>query len=320
MMRSVEQDFAPDAAFWVARMDSGQWSAPDEAGLTAWIGEDPARHADLLRTQAAWLAATADPAETAAPEIDEAPPLWERRRLLAACVAGTIALAGGAYMLPRAEDYATNVGEIRRIPLTDGSVVIINSASELSVNLRSSLREIELAKGEAWFDVAKDPTRPFVVMAGNVRAQAVGTAFSVRRRDDGVEVNVTEGVVQTSSLDHQDKPLRLAAGSRVLISRHAVIYLEGGDGATNENALAWRSGLINLSGTNLAQAASEFNRYNVVQIVITDPRIANVEMAGIFRVSDPHGFVAAVRNTLDIRVDESNPGEIRLEAIGNGAN
>jgi transmembrane sensor len=148
----------------------------------------------------------------------------------------------------------------------------------------------------------------------------VGTAFSVRRREDGVEVNVTEGVVQTSSLDHPDKPLRLVAGSRVLITPHAVTYLEGGNGATNENALAWRSGLINLSGSDLAQAASEFNRYNVVQIVVTDPRIARVEMAGIFRVSDPRGFVAAVRSTLDIRVDESNPGEIRLEPIANGVN
>ncbi|MFX8562013.1 FecR domain-containing protein, partial [Acinetobacter baumannii] len=83
----------------------------------------------------------------------------------------------------RGTAYATKVGEIRRVPLVDGSVMTINSGTELQVRIAKRAREVELAQGEACFEVAKDAHRPFVVAAGKVRAKAIGTAFSVRMRD-----------------------------------------------------------------------------------------------------------------------------------------
>jgi transmembrane sensor len=89
----------------------------------------------------------------------------------------------------------------------------INSASELTVRMAKGSREIEIAQGEAWFDVAKDASRPFIVTAGKVRARAVGTAFSVRRRETGVEVLVTEGVVESWSEEDVSLRLKLEAGN-----------------------------------------------------------------------------------------------------------
>ncbi|MBB3953783.1 FecR family protein [Novosphingobium sediminicola] len=304
----------PDAAYWAARMDSGEWSAQDEAALRQWLGDDKARHAELLETQACWM--MLDQAEPVAETLPS--PLWRRRRFLAAAAAGVAAMVGAARFWPRGQSFATRTGEIRRVPLNDGSVMMINSGSELAVEMSAHARNIELARGEAWFQVAKDATRPFVVAAGDVRAKAVGTAFAVRLREGGVEVNVTEGVVQTWGMGHDSAPTRLTAGERVLVTQNAVVFLDrGGDGST-EQALAWRNGMIDLSGHTLAEAAAEFNRYNTLQIVVNDPRVAGERMAGIFRIDDPRGFIAALRDGFALQVDNSQPGEVRITAKENG--
>jgi transmembrane sensor len=302
----------PDAAYWVARMDRGEWNQQDEAALARWLGEDAARHAQLLQTQALWMSLDRQEAQSA--QL----PLWQRRGVLAAAASLGALMVGGAWRFwPRQQDYNTKIGEIRRVPLNDGSVVMINSGSELAVRMGQSEREVQLTQGEAWFAVAKDPSRPFIVNAGEVQARAVGTAFSVRRHSDSVEVGVTEGVVEAQAQHGQGAPVRLVAGERVLISATSVVYLQSGSAASLDNALAWRNGLINLSGVTLAEAANEFNRYNKVQIYVRDPHIASEQMVGIFRVDDPHGFINAVRATMRIRVDESMRDQIIITSMGN---
>src|SRR3546814_2061558 len=99
-------------------------------------------------------------------------------------------------MLLGGTSYATSVGEIRRVPLADGSIAAINTASAIDVKLDDAARHVRVVEGEAWFQVARDKQRPFVVAAGRARVRAVGTAFSVRRRAGGADVLVTEGEVE----------------------------------------------------------------------------------------------------------------------------
>ena len=200
------------AAAWVARMDDpATWTAADEAALQAWLAADPRRHGLLLQVQAAWeLPGTVTPpaeaeAVNGAPDDDAIEPAkdrgtWARRGVLGGLVAAGIAGAAATRLvLANGAQYVTRLGEIRRVPLDDGSVMTINSDTTLKVNLGRHAREVELDQGEAWFEVAKDAQRPFVVASGPVRAQAIGTAFSVRKREEGVEILVTEGVVETWS-------------------------------------------------------------------------------------------------------------------------
>ncbi|MFX9035000.1 hypothetical protein ABTN36_18505, partial [Acinetobacter baumannii] len=86
--------------------------------------------------------------------------------------------------------------------------------------------------------------------AGKVRAKAIGTAFSVRKRDNGVEVLVTEGVVETWSDDDEAQRVRLTAGQRALINDHAIVHYESSKASSVDRALAWRSGMIDLNGTS----------------------------------------------------------------------
>ena len=296
------------AARFVARMDGDNWGEADEAELQHWLDGGPGRDGMLLQAHAAWIAATPEPVEE--PEV--APAFWRRRGFLGAMAASVAAVVGGARWMDARSSFATKLGEIRRVPLADGSVMTINSASELTVRMAKGSREIEIAQGEAWFDVAKDASRPFIVTAGKVRARAVGTAFSVRRRETGVEVLVTEGVVESWSEEDASLRLKLEAGERALLSDTAVVHHESDRASAVDRSLAWRSGMIDLNGTSLSEAADEFNRYNQRQIIIADPAVADEQFDGLFRINDPQGFAEAVKASLNVGIDESDSRVIRL--------
>lgn len=321
MIANPHQTDADAAASWVARMDSGAWSDADEAELQRWLAQDPRRHGLLLRTHALWQTPEIAPQEAPSQQIEadddvftERPSLWRRRGVLGGLVAASAAGVVGALLFPgRGVAYVTKVGEIRRVPLVDGSVMTINSGSTLQVRMAKRAREVELAEGEAWFEVAKDAARPFVVAAGKVRAQAVGTAFSVRKRDNGVEVLVTEGVVETWSDEDETQRVRLGAGQSALINEHAIVHYEATKASSVDRALAWRGGMIDLNGTSLADAAEEFNRYNERQIVISDPDAAGERFDGLFRINDPEAFAEAVRDVLGLAVNVEDPRFIRIQ-------
>lgn len=298
-------------------MDSGNWSEADEAALQGWLAADPRRHGLLLQTQAAWML----PDALQEPEAVEVPPAandtrgkWMRRGVLggmvAASAAAIVTFRGG---FSRDAEFVTRVGEIRRVPLDDGSIMTINSGSEIKVSLSRRAREIELLQGEAWFDVAKDAERPFIVASGPVRARAVGTAFSVRKREEGVEVLVTEGVVETWSDADASRRLTVVAGERAMVKERTLVHYREGDNTPVDRALAWRNGMIDLNGTTLREAADEFNRYNQRQIVIADPEIAGEQFDGLFKLDDPDGFVQTLKVTLPVAIDTSDPGTIRIE-------
>lgn len=297
------------AAMWVARMDSGDWQQSDEAELQAWLASDRARHGLLLRTQAAWLAL--DPESDADENARSGSgPDKHRRWFLAAFGGMAAATVGGLLWFNAGASYRTEIGEIRRISLADGSVVAINTASMIEVRLEKQDRRVELKRGEAWFQIAKDRSRPFVVRAGNVNVVAVGTAFSVRRLQHGAEILVTEGVVETWGAG--GARVRLAEGERAFVGDAATVRRHAHASSSIDRALAWRTGKIDLLGDTLDTAIGEFNRYNARKLVLGDPKLAGEQLDGVFRIDDVEGFARAVGSTLDVPVDASSADEIRI--------
>jgi transmembrane sensor len=211
------------------------------------------------------------------------------------------------------QHYTTLLGEVRNIPLADGSVTAINTETEVGVALTPQLRRLVVAKGEAWFQVAKDPSRPFVVEAGDARVEALGTAFSVRRRDDGAEVLVTDGAVEVWTVGAEDRRIRLDAGSKAFLTQGQPPQAVKAE-TQIANALAWRSGQIALYGETLADAAAEFNRYNARKIVIADPELASEKVVGQFGAYDPEGFARAAAGMLGAHVVVEGPS-LRLYRV-----
>jgi transmembrane sensor len=235
-----------------------------------------------------------------------------------ALAGGASAVAAGAvgvfFMVPRDERFATTLGEVRRVKLPDGSTATINTDSDVVVSMNAKVRKLTLAKGEAWFKVMKDTGRPFVVEAGDFRVRAVGTAFSVRRRDEGADVVVSEGVVEAWTVGREASRTRVGAGNRVFLSDKEASAVAPVAGSI-EDALAWRNGQIDLHGETLAEAAAEFNRYNARKIVIADQGLASEKVVGRFSTDEPETFVRAVAGAVGARV-AADDGSLRLYRAG----
>jgi transmembrane sensor len=214
-------------------------------------------------------------------------------------------------MMARGQAYVTQLGEIRRVPLGDGSVMTINSDTELKVHLARHMRQIELAQGEAWFEVAKDAERPFVVASGNARPRGGHCFLGPQTRRRGGSAG--DGRHRRNMVRCRRRPARVVAGERALISERAVVHYQASETASVDRALAWRNGMIDLNGTTLRDAAEEFNRYNQCQIVIADPNVAAEQFDGLFRISDPEGFAEALKTSLGVSVNTSEPNVIRIE-------
>ena len=295
-----------EAADWAARVDGRELDADQHPELQVWLAGDARRAGAFLRAQAA--ISFLDRGRALAGVDQAIEPKSPSRRGLLTGVGGALAasLAGGAvFLTSRHQRLDTQLGEIRRVPLADGSLVAINTTTALDVTMKPKSRQILLRRGEAWFQVAKDADRPFVVSAGLVRVRAVGTAFSVRRDGDGVNVMVTEGVVETWVEGQAGPRQRLAAGNRIqLVGYTAPVVAESP--SEIERSLAWRNGEIALDGESLGDAAGQFNRYNSRQIVIDDADLARERFVGLFRTNEPESFAAAVAATIGATVSEDD--------------
>ncbi|WP_313010821.1 FecR family protein [Brevundimonas sp.] len=292
MSRETSSEIDASAAKWAAQLDAGSMRPSDHVALEDWLEGDSRRQGALWRARAV-LALMVEPLETV---VDRATARPDRRLLLGG-LGLAAAVAVGVVLAPvmSGQRYRTLVGEIRRVPLADGSMAAINTDTTLDVRFQKTERAVKLDRGEAWFQVAKDRARPFVVAAGDIRVQAVGTAFSVRRKSAGAEVRVTEGVVEVwSDKGASRQRRRVVAGEQVFVSDAAGASSPVKRPLEMDRALSWREGQIVLDGDTIAAAAAEFNRYNTRKIVIVDPDLEGRTVVGWFRTNEPESFAEAV--------------------------
>jgi transmembrane sensor len=321
-----------DATRWIAQRETGPWDQRNAAEFEAWLAGSVSHRAAYYRLNAAWQeagrlkalnAGAGGASATVAGANKRSPTALERLRPFA--WAASLLLAVGAALfvsrdaLFQLNRYSTVVGGLEAVPMSDGSRITLNTDSQLRISLSERERRIDLERGEAFFEVARDPNRPFVVQAGNQRVIAVGTQFSVRREGDDVRVVVTEGTVRmepdgagegvrVTAAGAEAKPgiadvLLLAAGS-VARAEHDAVLVQKKSIAEIEQSLSWRSGLLTFRDTPLANAVAEFNRYNTRKIVIEDPSIAAIEVGGVFRSTNLDPFVHLIEEAFPIRVSE----------------
>ncbi len=318
------------AAEWLARREFGAWADDDEAALQAWLGAETAHRVAFLRLQAAWsesdrLQALAAGWRQAGPpprgywttpageriELARREPTRSARlpRIAAAAVlviACTLATGLGwrSYNRVDSAQYRTALGATSILPLADGSQATLASDSRIDVRLSRQQRHVALEQGEAFFSVAKDRDRPFVVAAGDHDVVAVGTRFSVRRDGSDLRVVVTEGTVRLESRGATRPAALLPAGSIALV-RHDDVLVRSVPLEDAEHLLDWRQGLLAFRDTTLSEAAAEFNRYNARKLVIGDAEAGALRIGGSFRADNATAFVRLLEQGFPVRADAS---------------
>ena len=275
-----------EAAVWLARLHDERGTAVRSA-LDAWLAEDAAHDAAFARASEVW-AILPRAASSREDEAEIRPTAARFRAPLVAAIAACLSLLVGLgvlwWSLASAGGYATRLGEQKVATLKDGSRIALNTDTRVDVHFDADRRRIELDQGEAMFEVAHDAARPFVVIAGDTRVQAIGTVFTVRRTRDDVVVTLIKGKVAVSHERSRNKggtdtPLVLRPGEKLIepVEGPSRIELE-----SVETATAWRRGQTVFQDTPLGTAVSELNRYGGPPIVIDDPRLAALPVSGVF--------------------------------------
>lgn len=299
MAGAEPEDIDAVAAEWAVRAEQQAGEAGFSAELEAWLAGDPRRAGALLRARA--MLSYLDQGGGALRVTQNQGSVWPRRAVVMGGLGALAAVAAAATVVllgPSSASLSTGAGEVEEIRLADGSLVLLNARSQVSSRQGRERREVVLDRGEAFFSVAKDPRRPFVVEAGDVRVMAVGTAFSVRRTLAGAEVLVAEGQVEMWRLG-QEARWRVSAGQKASGQPGAGVRVAPGEVAMD---LAWRSGEIVLYGQALEEAVSQFNRRNRLQIRVEGADLADDRVVGRFDADDPEGFARAAALTLGAQV------------------
>jgi transmembrane sensor len=288
------------------------WSEADEAALNAWLEDDIANRVAYWRLKAAWGRAD----RLAALRRDKTPAPTESkipsRVLKIAAGVALIAISGavGHFWLHNAQTpqdavYATAVGESKTIALTDGSEIELNTDTAIGFHSAGTEKVVTLLKGEAYFQIKHDPNRLFVIKAGGHRITDIGTKFRVRRDAARLEVSLLEGEVRFDSADGRVKSLSMKPGDVVIATAHSAAVMRQPKREIADS-LGWRSGMIVFRHTTLAEAASEFNRYNANKIVIGDKASARLTINGTFETNDIAAFADAAHAVFGLHVDTRN--------------
>lgn len=333
--RVVRPETAQEQACrWIARIDAGELDAQSRAELRAWLAKDP-RHASLLDTHALlWSAASrADFPERPLSARTPSEGRSSRPRRLAVSLAGvasvaavTVALWAHLALLPEPQPHvhqavvSTALGQHELVTLRDSSRMHLNTASAVRVEFGRQQRRVVLERGEGFFDVAKDASRPFEVIAGTSVIRAIGTRFTVQRLDDRrVEVTVFEGIVEVlRSLESTGlkgegvsmlrQPLRLAAGQHALDTGDQVVIKTLAP-ETLSQRLAWQEGRIVFDATPLLAAVEQVNRFTDRPIRLADPALQSVKVSGSFSTREIPVFLRSLEQGFNLNVEQ------RAEAV-----
>jgi transmembrane sensor len=218
--------------------------------------------------------------------------------------------------------YATATGEQRVLVLDDGTRVTMNTGTQIAVNYRADRRIVRLIRGQALFDVAHNPSRPFSVIAADRQVTALGTVFEVRLDRGRLQVTLVRGRVMVAQEAAGGQPTPspstfLNPGQQFVVALNAAPSVARVD---VEKQLLWRQSLVEFNDVPIAQAVAELNRYSLRPIVIADPRAGTMRISGVFRTGDPAAFSDLVGAMLPISANENGRGEIELRSSSAQAN
>ena len=313
------------AADWAARLDARPLTPAEQAELDAWLAGDPRCLGAFARARAVLVRLTPQRRVRPASAVSRRALLWTGGGAIAAGVAGLAAVCAHQPRVRR-RLLESSLGEIRHIPLEDGSHVTLNTDSALSIEFGATRRLVRLLRGEAYFEVAKAPDRPFIVMGPFAQVRTVGTAYNVRLHDARtMKVEVTSGRVALESppspllqslqamtggwpaATEDLSPVLMDAGHRATLrlpadSDKMLISVEAVAQDALARTLAWRDGQLAFEGESLAQAAAEFARYTPRHLVVADPALAGRHISGLFAATDPEGFARAAALSFDAQV------------------
>jgi transmembrane sensor len=302
-VKAVASEIDLRASAWIERRDRGNWSEEDESDLTVWLDENPANRITFWRMEAAWrrterLAAL----RSTMPNRTKGALFF---RIAAATVLISVTAGSIWYYVsqPVSVTYTTSIGGHETVMLADGSHIELNTDTAIRLSDTIASRKIWLEKGEAFFEITHDATRPLTVFVGSRRITDLGTSFVIRRDQNNLEVSVIEGRVSVGDDIQKSKPLYLTRGDSVIASENR-LFVTRKSPLELSNELGWRQGVIVFDNTSLADAAEQVSRYNAAKVTIAGKKLGQMTITGSVSATDPQEFLRMVRVAFGLRTEK----------------
>lgn len=320
---------------WMVCLQSGEESAADRRRFEFWALDNPTHREEFERFSEIWNNLDLIKPFIAV-EIGQAEAFWYANRSARFSTIrqslprwGTVPIVVGALVAlmvltpwlrekvgTTENHYQTTKGEQQSLTLADGSEIMMNTDTKLSVRLSDTERMVELQQGEALFTVTHDEKRPFEVRAANGTIHDLGTQFIIYKSHEQVNVSVLEGIVEVGLKENRSilpipRPRTVKQGQHVWFTADGrVSSVESFDPQT---ARAWTEGQLIFESLPLEQVLKEVGRYRSGEIRLLDQSLAEIPVSGIFNIHDLESFLQALQDTLPVRATHINPHLVIVE-------
>ncbi|WP_430425519.1 FecR family protein [Phenylobacterium sp.] len=304
-----------DAAAWVVRLEAGDLTDAEAVAFDGWLSAGPenalAFDAALSVSQAYAAAGEAVTRELGARRSP--PPAYGRRAVMGvgamAAAAALAVVIAPQFATADTQTYVTAKGERRTVQLADGSTIDLNGGTRLTVTLDRDARRVSLDQGQAVFDVAHAPDRPFTIAAGDRTVRVVGTQFDVRRLEGKLSVTVARGAVEVRPAQGAPgRAYRLHPGQRLDHREGATIAQIAP--ATAEEVLGWRQGRMVYREQPLSEVVADLNQQFATPIRIEDPALARTPISGVLVMDDQAAVIQRLALLVPIRAVRSDAGVV----------
>lgn len=302
-----------DAADWLMRLqDADGAGEADWIEFDAWLNASPDHAAAYDQALSVWsdLGAMAPELKAAAAPVPLPMRVRPSRRLIgwgvAAAAAAILAVAVMPMAINPTQTYETGRGQIRTVALSDGSTIHMNAASKISVRMTGSQRQVAMNDAQAVFDVAKDPTRPFLITVGDRTVRVVGTEFDVSHRGDTLAVTVRRGIVEVRP------DAASAAGAVRLVHGQRLEHAVGGGSRVSavnpDEAFAWRAGRLIYRDRPLVEVVAELNRQFDRDIRLADATTGRQRVSGVLVLDNEKAVIERLSLLAPVSVSSADAG------------
>ncbi|MCV6605649.1 MAG: FecR family protein [Porticoccaceae bacterium] len=330
---SEQNRIREQASLWLARLDGENTNHNLHREFEQWLQEDSRHRSVFKELSGVWskmdilalFQPLLEPEENTPSKPEQNTTHNNKRLWLGLATAATLLVTAVILAFPlwqsqkEPQMYATAVGEQIEVVLSDNSTVSLNTNSVVEVSYSDNTRQLRLLRGEVFFNVAHDKSRPFIVRAGSGEVEAVGTAFAIQLDKTNVEVAVTEGRVKvtpfapsatSSTTDGQS--LAFAEAGQIVVYDQGIHSIDTASTERLQRLLSWRQGLLRFQGETLDEALVEFSRYSDIRVVVSDPDLRTLRIGGVFKTGDVDSFLSLLDEGFDVKVQRYSPKVIYL--------
>ena len=309
------------ASEYVVRLYSGELTAKEESEILDWCDAKDAHQAAFNEALYLW-----ETSAQIAPHVGWRQKL-EKRFYRIRYIAASIVVASFCFLLMAhnspdqiidsnsealANNYSTAIGEVSNVGLPDGSTITLNTDTRINVKFSDAHRELWLEQGEAFFDIAKDSSRPFLIHTTKKTVRVVGTKFNIKLSQTGFDIAVAEGIVAIEEKAEASEDEHAKNNSQVLLEAGAVASFNDASALIAKESVdsvvkahSWRTGYLRFDEERLEKVVASFNRYRSKKIVIS-PEVADLRISGVFKLSDGDAILTALEATLPVEIKKEN--------------